>query len=258
MTERDYLVFRLAAPMGAFGDIAVGERRATWDVPAKSAVLGLIAAALGIERSETAAHEDLHDNLGFAVRVDRAGRPLRDYHTAQAPKARRAVNWRTRREELSAEDLNTVLSERIYRVEPEATVAIWKRAKAGPGLDELQAALKRPRFVLYLGRKACPLGWSPRARVIGAETVNAALVAFDALEAETDHMLRGFRPRRRDDKVAAVWIEAGTESQIPEGVEPRERRQRRDGLMNRALWQFTDRAEARFDFEAPLHGEDMP
>ena len=256
MTGRDYLVFRLAAPMGAFGDIAVGERRATWDVPSKSGALGLVAAALGVTREQTEAHRAFDAGLGFAVRQDRAGRPMRDYHTAQAPKARKGKVWRTRREELAADDLNTVLSERVYRLEPEATVVLWVKAEGAPALTDIEAALKRPTYTLYVGRKACPLGWPPRPRVITAQTVNQALVEFDALEAAADHALRWARPRRRGDRPPAVWIEAVGEPEAVDGL--REHRQRRDGLMNRSLWQFTDRTESRFDFVAPLHGEDAP
>ena len=51
---RDYLVFRLYGPMCSWGDIAVGEVRPSTVHPAKSAILGLIAAALGIKRPDTA------------------------------------------------------------------------------------------------------------------------------------------------------------------------------------------------------------
>lgn len=258
MVQRDYLVFRIAAPIGAFGDIAVGERRATWDVPSKSGVLGLVAAALGLERTAPQAHQALDTGLGFAVRQDHPGRPLRDYHTAQSPKARKGKVWRTRREELESDDLSTVLSERIYRVEAEATVALWTKVEGGPTLADLEAALKRPRFTLYVGRKACPLGWPPRPRVIAAGSVGAALAAFDALEFASDHDLRRFRPKRWDSKAPALWIEAYAETEPADEGPVRERRQRRDGLMNRALWQFTDRSETRFDFAAPLHGEETP
>ena len=43
----DFLTFALAAPLAAMGEIAVGERRGSWDRPGRSAVLGLIAAVLG-------------------------------------------------------------------------------------------------------------------------------------------------------------------------------------------------------------------
>lgn len=255
MVDRTFLVFRLAAPIGAFGDIAVGERRSTWDVPAKSGVLGLVAAGLGIDRGDAAAHQALDVGLGFAVRQDQAGWPLRDYHTAQAPKARVGKHWRTRREELDADDLNTVLSERIYRIEPIATVLLWLRADRDLDLAGMEAALNRPHFTLYIGRKACPLGWPPRPRLIQAADVNSALAAYDAAESASDHLLRTFRGRRRDNQKQWVWVEAGEVADLAENV--KERRQRRDGLMNRSLWQFTDRMESRSEFIAPLFGEDV-
>ena len=42
-----YVVFRLAAPLASFGEVAVGERRPTADRPTRSAVIGLLGAALG-------------------------------------------------------------------------------------------------------------------------------------------------------------------------------------------------------------------
>jgi CRISPR system Cascade subunit CasD len=257
MVERDFLVFRLAAPMGAFGDIAVGERRATWDVPSKSGVLGLLAAALGVDRLAVAAHQALDGGTGFAVRQDQAGRPLRDYHTAQAPKARAGKRWRTRRQELDADDLNTVLSERMYRLEPIATAALWIKADGGPDLGVVEAALKRPRFALYMGRKACPLGWPPRPRLLRAADVNAAFVAYDDLEVATDLALQRFRPKWPPGRPRMIWIEAGAGAD-PEFDQVKERRQRRDGLMNRPLWQFTDRTEHRIEFVAPSRGEETP
>ena len=52
-----FLLFTLYAPMGSFGEIAVGERRMSWARPGRSAVLGLVAAAQGIERTDEAAHQ---------------------------------------------------------------------------------------------------------------------------------------------------------------------------------------------------------
>jgi CRISPR system Cascade subunit CasD len=41
-----------AAPLASFGAIAVGQCRPSWDRPAKSAALGLVAGALGLDRSD--------------------------------------------------------------------------------------------------------------------------------------------------------------------------------------------------------------
>ena len=83
-----FLLFTYYAPMMAMGEIAPGERRMAFSRPARSAVLGLVAAALGLRRDDRA-HADLERGLGYAVRTDSAGRPFTDYHTAQTPQQRR-------------------------------------------------------------------------------------------------------------------------------------------------------------------------
>ncbi|WP_295540003.1 CRISPR-associated protein Cas5, partial [Thiolapillus sp.] len=50
----DYLVFQLYAPLASWGGQAVGQERPSDDHPGRSALLGLLAAALGIRREEEA------------------------------------------------------------------------------------------------------------------------------------------------------------------------------------------------------------
>src|SRR5208337_1142437 len=172
---REFLLFRLSGPLASWGEIAVGERRSSWPRPSKSAVLGLVAAALGYDRHDTKAHALLNDGLHFAVRVDSTMRgftagsgadsglkPLRDYHTAQVPSARRGKKWATRAEELREGQLNTILSERWYWTNMTATAAVWwkQRGAEQPPLAEIESALREPVFALYLGRKSCPLARS--------------------------------------------------------------------------------------------------
>jgi CRISPR system Cascade subunit CasD len=257
MSGRDFLVFRLAGAMGSWGDIAVGERRASWDIPSKSAILGLVAAGLGLDREDAAAHQSLDRGLGFAVRQDAHGaavnRSLRDYHTAQAPKARKNARWRTRHDELAeaSDDLSTILSERFYRLEIAVTIALWRRSsEPGPDLARLEQGLKAPRFVPYLGRKSCPLSRPPRPHYIEADGLFAALEAYDAREADSDSTLRRWFPKPQSASPRPVWFEWGA-GLTAEEAKVLERRQRRDGLTNRALWQFTDRTEGRLDWPAP-------
>ena len=251
MTDRYFLLFRLRGPMSAYGEIAVGERRSTWHVPSKSAVLGLVAAGLGLDRFDAVAHSRLDTALGFAVRVDQPGRLMRDYHTAMAPKARKGARWRTRKEELEADDLNTVLSERNYLIDLIATVAFWAKSGANIALEPLADALRRPQFAPYLGRKACPLGAPPRPLVLSAQDLNSAFAAYDVSESAVGQDLRGFAPRIWLNDRPSVWLELNADMDLP----VLERRLRRDALMNRPLWQFTDRPEGRYLYEAPIPGE---
>ena len=255
---REFLIFRLSGPMTAFGDITVGERRSIWNAPSKSAVLGLVAGALGIVRDDAASLGALEVGLGFGVRVDAPGTPLRDYHTAQAPRARKNARWRTRRDELADKDeLNTVLSERLYRLEAAATVALWRKAADAPLLEPFGEALTRPHFTPYLGRKACPFGRAPRPQVLEADGLLAALDAYDAREYEADLTLHAwFRPRAID-RTAPVWFEMGAGLGPEESLARSEGeiRQRRDSLRDRSLWRFSDRREGRLIWRAPVFGQ---
>ena len=77
----------------------------------------------------------------MAVRVDREGRLMRDYHTAQ----------NVRRADATKGTQDTVLSERFYLADADFLVGLeGDRAF----LERLDAALRRPVWPLFLGRKA--------------------------------------------------------------------------------------------------------
>ncbi len=174
MTE--YLIFRLYGHMAAWGDIAVGEYRPTFSHPGKSAVLGLIAASLGIRRNEEAQLLMLTESYSFAVHVEESGSPMKDYHTAQVPPSGKKTVYPTRRAELSAARLNTILSSRDYRCDALYTVMIWGNSKELPfSLKQISYAFKKPIFSLYLGRKSCPLSLPLQPQLIKAKNLKKAL-----------------------------------------------------------------------------------
>ena len=55
-----YLVFRLYGPLASWGMPAVGGDRPTAAQPTRSALLGLLAAGLGIKRDKEYALQALH------------------------------------------------------------------------------------------------------------------------------------------------------------------------------------------------------
>ena len=240
-----FLLFTLYAPMGSFGEIAVGERRMNWTRPGRSAVLGLIAAAQGIERDDEDAHGRLEAGLHYAVRTDAPGRPLIDYHTAQTPKARRGRAFATRREELESDAVNTVLSAREWRTDACFTVALWPRSGRIVDLDDIAGCLRRPRFVLYVGRKSAPLGLPLNPAVVETETF---MDAFDA-RPRNDEELRVLRHARIDGvECGAIACDYDAPDAPVEGrVESR-----RDSIASRVRWQHADRLERVF---APGRGE---
>lgn len=155
----EYLVFRLYAPLASWGEIAVGESRHTAHYPSKSALIGLLGAALGINRDDEEQQQRLQQGYAFAVELFTAGSLLRDYHTAQVPDSVGKFTYRTRRDELvlGKERLGTILSSREYRTDVLALAAVRALDNAPYALPEIQEKLLKPVFHLYLGRKSCPL-----------------------------------------------------------------------------------------------------
>lgn len=260
------LTFALVAPLGAMGGIAVGERRPGWDRPARSAVLGLVAACLGLARAEEEAHAELAAGLGVALRREGpAGSLLADYHTAQAGTPRRGQVGRnaglpmfaTRREELSG-SRETVLSRRDYRADPGFTAALWRRPTPAFRwtLDALAAAMREPGFVPYFGRKSCPLGLPLAPLVVEAETVVEALLRRDEEAARLGWPEReAMTPRRRGRDVGAgggtLWADLAGPEEPRLGVDHHRVETRRDAPLGRCRPQFGLREEAAADWRAP-------
>ena len=129
-----FLLATLYAPIASWGDITVGERRTSWDRPSRSAVLGLIGAALGIDRQDQTGHDALDTGYGVAVRVDAPGRVIVDYHTAQTISQTEMKRSRphTRREMIRhgerSHKLETILSWREARVDAVVPFALASTA----------------------------------------------------------------------------------------------------------------------------------
>ncbi len=177
-----FLVFRLYGPLASWGEVAVGELRSTALHPTRSALLGLLAAALGLRRDAEREHAELARTLRFAVRVESAGVPLSDYHTAQVMAPRRGQAYPTRKSQLRGRraDLETILSRRDYRCDALCTVAAWQEGDVPEvELDRLASALERPVFPLYLGRKSCPPALPLCPRVLAAPSAAAAFETVD-------------------------------------------------------------------------------
>lgn len=187
-----HLFFRVHGPLCSWGDIAPGTHRPTLAMPTRSAILGLVASALGVGRNDEERHASLSGALGVGVRMESAGAIMSDYHTVQTPTRERRVEWRTRRDELTqAASVNTILSKRDHVEDAAYTVALW-----GGGADDLQkiaAALDRPRFPPYLGRRSCPTALPFFAHVVEAVTLKEA---FDRASFPSEDMTIVSRLRR--------------------------------------------------------------
>jgi CRISPR system Cascade subunit CasD len=224
--------------MASWGDIAVGEVRPTFDHPTKSAIVGLMAAALGIRREDEDTLRNLAESYGMGIRIDAHGILLRDYHTAQVPPAKeKPKKWgfQTRREELAVprERLETILSTRDYRCDAVYTVALWAIVGDPPySLDRIAQSLKNPKFTLYLGRKSCPMGLPLQVRIMNADRLSD--IFTDPIFLDKD-LLKGI-----------VWAQDYRifwEGDGETGFKPDHTITRRDQPTSRKRWQFSDRQE---------------
>jgi CRISPR system Cascade subunit CasD len=238
-----FLLFTLYAPLASWGEIAVGETRGSWDRPSRSAVLGLLAASLGLVRENQKAHDALESGYGIAVRLDLRGAPLSDYHTAQtvAESVVKKVRPRTRAALLESGDRETILSRRAYRQDALATVAVWERGARSPRwrLLELADALRRPKFLLYAGRKANALGAPLAPDVVSAGSIAEAFAARPPGVRGLDSR-RFLRAEQWGSEVAHDAIEPA--DGITSGLQPFRRDVRRDVSTHRMRWQFLERS----------------
>lgn len=151
------------------GELAGHERRGSLFWPGRSALIGLMGAALGIRRD---GDFSALEGLKTAVAIFDSGEVLRDYHTIETVPSAAARNPQSRPEALQAARgrTNTTITLRDYRTSPLYGVAVW-----GNGLEPVCQALKAPVFTLYLGRKSCPLAAPLDPQIVPADSPEAAL-----------------------------------------------------------------------------------
>lgn len=177
MTTR-WLKLDLAAPMMAFGGVAIDHVGPTRDFPAASLLAGLFGNALGWHWRDRAAHQNLQDRLIFASALVTEGRVVTDTQNAKLEKTDRgwtSLGTPEGRDGASYDAPHR--RRRDYLCDAEVLTVCRLASGAAPDIEELAAALAHPARPLFLGRKPClpsrPLfaGW------VNGETAHAALAA---------------------------------------------------------------------------------
>jgi CRISPR system Cascade subunit CasD len=182
-----HLVLRLASPLIAFGGETIDNHGVIRDFPALSMLTGLIANALGWDRSHDVAHNRLQLRLRMGTVLEPAGR-----HSRGLPADQRLIDFQTA--ELGASDKGWTtwgqpeerrggagsytgphLRYRHYHTDVTAWVALCLQpADDSPTLEAIAQALDRPARPLFIGRKPClPTGrlvhgWQDAEHVLGA------------------------------------------------------------------------------------------
>ena len=146
MTEG--VVMLLTGPLQSWGGPAPGiYERPTDTMPSLSAVIGIVANALGRQRVDDIA--DIAVGAKLAVRSDRPGSILEDFHTVGTP-GRYALAADTRKQ------LKHPVPTRRQYLEDAAFLAVYTPPPGGIAAEDVLEALLLPARPLYLGRRSCP------------------------------------------------------------------------------------------------------
>jgi CRISPR system Cascade subunit CasD len=160
-------VLRLAGPLQSYGEQSRYVVRTSQATPTLSALIGLFSAALGYRRESNRpglGERDWLTKLDLAVRVDRPGTLLEDFQVVAPRPVARYRRHRTSASKVPEAQVTLGsgapwkvggrvepnVSRRQYLADAEFLVFV-----RGDRLDDLVAALERPRFQLALGRKSC-------------------------------------------------------------------------------------------------------
>lgn len=177
------LLLRLAGPLQSWGDSSRFTQRATANAPTKSGVLGMLAAAQGRRRTDPV--EDLVQ-LRFGVRIDQPGSLLRDFHTTHD------VNGKSK-----------PLSNRYYLND-----AVFVAGLEGDSatIELIAESIKKPRFPLYLGRRACP----PDFPIVLGSSREELEVSLQNVGWQAAKWFQTRRMKRHDGYRASILIDAPT------------------------------------------------
>lgn len=173
------LLFRLVGPMQSWGTTSRFDQRDTGKEPSKSGVIGLVAAALGIDRENWSDLEPL-TRLSMGVRHDRPGMPKRDYQTAQ-----RIISADRSKVHETAVTTRDYLADAAFLVGLDGDDRVL--------LERTHKALSNPVWPLALGRKSYvpsePI-WMVQASPMETETRCCSHAVFKASRTDFNHCHR--------------------------------------------------------------------
>jgi len=181
----DGFILHLYGPMQSWADTGFGQLREAGEFPSRSAVIGMIAAAMGIPRGDQRL-VDVHDSLQTHVASIRQGRVMRDFHTVET----RVGSSRT-------------LTSRDYRHDAHFVVLVTGVASV---VQEAFCGLSEPCYGMFLGRRSCP-----PALPLTPEEVNGDIFQslVDAAFSTADEFPKGDGTWRRRirPKHVQIWLD---------------------------------------------------
>jgi CRISPR system Cascade subunit CasD len=221
MSDTAYLALLLDAPLQSWGFASRFQRRTTGLHPTKSGIVGLLAAAVGVDKhspgeAETiAALAKLHmtaitipkPNTARFVRTDVLEmRRLEDYHTVQGT---RHANDKPA---AKPDPKDTVVTYRQFLLDSRFGVILsapssWSLPDSR-GLAEVAAALRDPVWGIWFGRKCC----IPAAPVLVSEADGTSVFAdrrraFEALLRTEAKLRQAELPEPLPDEFSFIRVE---------------------------------------------------
>ncbi len=151
-----HLALYLRAPLQSWGASSKFGDRGTLDAPTRSGLLGLLAAACGIDKNDEARDREWlarAEKLSVAVLAFRRGDRMPDYHTVGGGFDEKDP-WRKRMIPISADGKNrrTNVTHRDYLAD-----SVFGAVLSGDDalIDEMATGLADPVWGVWLGRKNC-------------------------------------------------------------------------------------------------------
>jgi CRISPR system Cascade subunit CasD len=142
-------ILHLQGPMMSYADTGFGQLREQGTAPSRSAVIGIIAAGMGIQRGDSTLLA-LHQGLRIHTACALPGAVLTDYHTVLTAGYEDYDETQLRREGAKG---NPTLTWRSYHLDAHFVALVESSDEAL--IAKCHAALMDPVFVGYLGRRSC-------------------------------------------------------------------------------------------------------
>ena len=178
-------ILHLYGPMQSWADTGFGQLREAGEFPSRAAVLGLVAAALGIGRADRRLVR-LHEALRVDVATVRPGHVRRDFHTVETRK-----------------DGNRTLTARDYHHDAHFVALVTGDALL---VGEAAAALRRPVYGTFLGRRSCPPALPLFPHPVEGDAYEALLAATRATAQAFPQGDETWR-RGRAAETLTVWLD---------------------------------------------------
>ena len=203
---QDFLIIKLQGAMQAWGGHTFEDYRPSHIFPTRSAVVGLVGACLGIDRADIQGRADLNASFELTVRADQRKvqteqfgqikdkiltmQKMTDFHTVLDA---RKVDGAPRKD--------AIISHREYLCDAEFSLALGFRKNAVFGLEQVKAAIQKPHYTPFLGRRSCPIQHPLFKTIVAAENAQEALAQIEPKQGTlySEQKLQGSAPMRIRD-----------------------------------------------------------